>query len=112
MSFGELPDARRLADLNLATTVRGVRFVSSGAPVRNPAPLLDRIGDHLREARDMADIVLIDAPPLLTTSDAADLARQADSVLLVVRAGRTSVDAARRSVELLERLGIPVLGAV
>ena len=60
----------------------------------------------------MADFVLIDAPPLLTTSDAADLARQAEAVLLVVRAGRTSVDAARRSVELLERLGIPVLGAV
>ena len=106
------PDARRLIDLALSTTIRGVRFVSSGAPVRNPAPLLDRIGDHLREARDMADLVLIDAPPLLTTSDGADLALQADGVLLVVRAGRTSVGAARRSAELLERLGIPVLGVV
>jgi len=106
------PDVRRLDELNLVTTFRGVRFVASGVPVRNPAPLLDRIGDHLRDARDMADLVLIDAPPLLTTSDGADLARQADSALLVVRAGRTSVSAARRSVELLERLGIPVLGAV
>lgn len=106
------PDTRRLSDLNLVTTVRGVRFVASGAPVRNSAPLLDGIGEHVREARDMADLVLIDAPPLLTTSDGADLARQADGVLLVVRAGRTPVDAARRSVELLERLGIPVLGVV
>lgn len=105
------PDARRLTDLNLLTAVRGVRFVASGAPVRNPAPLLDRIGDHLRDARDMADVVLIDAAPLIT-SDGADVARHADSVLLVVRAGRTSVGAARRSVELLERLGIRVLGAV
>jgi Mrp family chromosome partitioning ATPase/capsular polysaccharide biosynthesis protein len=108
----DAPDARRLADLNLATTVRGVRFVASGASVRNPAPLLEQLGDHLRDARNLGDYVLIDAPPLLTTSDGADLARHADGVLLVVRAGRTSVGAARRSAELLQRLGIPVLGAV
>jgi succinoglycan biosynthesis transport protein ExoP len=106
------PDARRLLDLNLATTVRGVRFVASGAPVRNPAPLLDHIGDHLRDARSMADIVLVDAPPLLTTSDGADLARHADGVLVVVRAGYTSIRAARGSTELLRRLEIPIVGAV
>jgi capsular exopolysaccharide synthesis family protein len=110
--LGGAPDARRLPDLDLATRIRGVRFVSSGAPVRNPAPLLDQLGDHLRDARNLGDYVLIDAPPLLTTSDGADLARHADGVLLVVRAGRTSVGAARRSAELLQRLGIPVLGAV
>jgi Mrp family chromosome partitioning ATPase len=106
------PDTRRLADLNLTTTTRGVRLVSSGAPVRNPAPLLDHIGDHLRDARSLGDYVLVDASPLLTTSDGVDLARHADGVLLVVRAGRTSIDAAARSVELLQRLDIPVLGAV
>jgi tyrosine-protein kinase len=106
------PAARRLVDLNLATTIRGVRFVSSGAPVQNPAPLLDHICDHLRDARSLGDVVLIDAPPLLTTSDAADLARHADGVLLVVRAGYTSVGAATRSAELLQRLNIPFLGAV
>ena len=106
------PDARRLADLNLVTAIRGVLFVASGAPVRNPAPLLDHFGDHLRDARSLADFVLIDAPPLLTTSDGADLARHADGVLVVVRAGYTSIRAASRSTELLQRLGIPVIGAV
>jgi capsular exopolysaccharide synthesis family protein len=106
------PDTRRLTDLNLATAIRGIRFVASGAPVRNPAPLLDHAGDLLREARGLSDFVLVDAPALLTTSDGADLAHHADGVLLVVRAGRTSIGAAARSAELLERLGIPVLGAV
>ena len=106
------PDVRTLADLNLATTTRGVRFVASGAPVRNPAPLLNHMGDHLDDAQRLGDIVLVDAPPLLTTSDGADLARYADGVLVVIRAGRTSVGAAARSVELLERLSIPVIGAV
>ncbi|HYT39475.1 MAG TPA: CpsD/CapB family tyrosine-protein kinase [Acidimicrobiia bacterium] len=106
------PDARRVTDLNLATAIRGVRFVASGAPVGNPAPLLDSAGDVLRDARSLADFVLVDSPPLLTTSDAAQLADSADGVLLVVRAGNTSIGAAARSAELLQRLGIPVLGAV
>jgi len=106
------PDLRRITNLNLSTSVRGVRFVASGAPVRNPAPLLTQVGDHLHEAQSLGDIVLVDAPPLLTTSDGADLARHADGVLVVLRVGRTSVGAAARSVELLERLNIPVIGAV
>jgi capsular exopolysaccharide synthesis family protein len=106
------PDLRRLVDLNLTTAVHGVRFVSSGAPVRNTVPLLDQVADHIRDARGLADIVLVDAPPLLTTSDGAELAHHADGVLLVIRAGRTSLGAAGRSTELLERLDIPVLGAV
>src|SRR5205807_6468384 len=99
-------------DLNLATGLRGVRFVASGVPVRNPAPLIDQLGDHLKEARELGDFVLVDAPPLLTASEAADIAHHADAVLLVVRAGRTSIGAAARSVELLQRLDIPILGAV
>ena len=106
------PDARLLTDLNLTTAIRGVRFVASGRPVRNPAPLLDHLGDHLKEARELGDFVLVDAPPLLTASEAADLAHLADGVLLVVRAGRTSIGAAVRSAELLERLNVPLIGVV
>ena len=106
------PDVRHLTDLNLTTAIQGVRFVASGAPVRNPAPLIDHLAAHLEAARDLGDFVLVDAPPLLTASEAADLAHAADAVLLVVRAGRTSVGAAARSVELLDRLGVPVLGVV
>jgi capsular exopolysaccharide synthesis family protein len=106
------PDVRKLTDLSLRTDVRGIRFVASGAPVKNTAPLIERAGDVLQSARSMADFVLVDSPALLATSDAAGLAVHADGVLLVVRAGRTSVRAARRSAELLKRLDIPVLGAV
>jgi Mrp family chromosome partitioning ATPase len=78
----------------------------------NPSSLLDHFADHLPDARRLADYVLIDAPGLLATSEAADLARHADGVLLVVRSGRTPIGAGARSAELLQRLGIPVVGAV
>jgi succinoglycan biosynthesis transport protein ExoP len=106
------PDVRRVTDLNLITTIPGVRFVASGAAVENPGPLLEGAGDLLRDARSLAEFVLVDSPPLLTTSDAAQLAHYADGVLFVVRAGRTSIRAAVRSAERLQLLGIPVLGAV
>jgi len=106
------PDVRRITDINSVTTVRGVRFIPSGAPVRNPAALLDRIGDPLQDAREMADFVLVDAPALLTTSDTAGLARHADGVLMVLRSGWTSVRSAARSAELLDRLDVEIVGAV
>ena len=101
-----------LEDLQLGTPVNGVDLLSSGTPVENPAPLLDRVGEVLRAARTLADVVLVDAPPLLTFSDAAEFARHADAVLLIVRTGHTTTGAATRGVELLQRLNIPVLGAV
>jgi capsular exopolysaccharide synthesis family protein len=106
------PDTRRLSDLNLVTTTRGVRLVASGAPVPNPSSLLEHLDERLDEARSLGDVVLIDAPPLLTASEATELVSHADGVLVVVRAGRTSVSAAARSSELLARFGVPVIGAV
>jgi len=99
-------------DLDLATPVRGVRLVASGLPVDNPAPLLEYAGDLVRVARGLADFVLVDSPPLLVANDAAELARHADGVLMVARAGRTLIEAAQRSAELLQRLEIPVVGVV
>jgi capsular exopolysaccharide synthesis family protein len=94
------------------TPVRGVRLVPSGAPVENPAPLFEHAGDLLHALRPLADFVLVDAPPLLVANDAVEMARYADGVLLVARAGKTPVEAAQSSAEMLERLEIPVVGAV
>jgi capsular exopolysaccharide synthesis family protein len=106
------PGGPAFDDLDLATTVRGVRLVPSGPPIENPAPLLEHAGELLRAARRLADFVLVDTPPLLVANDAVDLARHADGVLLVARAGVTTIEAAVHSAELLGRLEIPVVGTV
>jgi capsular exopolysaccharide synthesis family protein len=106
------PGAPTFDDLDLGSSVRGVRFIPSGPPVDNPAPLLEHAGDLLRAARKMADFVLVDTPPLLVANDAVDLARHADGVLLVAHAGKTTIEAAEHSAEILERLEIPSVGVV
>lgn len=98
--------------LDRPTSVRGVRLVPSGAALENPAPLFEHAGDLVESVRGLADFVLIDAPPLLVANDAIEMARYADGVLLVARAGETAIEAAERSAELLERLAIPVVGSV
>ncbi len=106
---GDVPDFEKL---DRPTSIRNVRLVPSGRPVDNPAPLLEHAAGLVRATRPLADFVLIDCPPLLVANDAVEMARHADGVLLVARAGQTPVEAAERSAELLERLEIPVVGTV
>lgn len=75
----------------------------------NVIPLLEavtrRIPQLLAEARELADWVIIDTPPLGEVSDALRMAGAVDDVVLVVRPGHTDRDALLRSRELLERMG-------
>ena len=81
-------------------------------PTDNPNSLIgsERMLRILDEARQAADIVLVDAAPLLAGGDAAYLLPEMDAVLLVARTGKTTVDEAERTAELLERLDAPVAG--
>jgi len=106
------PEAPDFGNLGRPTSVRNIRLVPSGAPVNNPAPLLEHAAALIDATRPLADFVLIDSPPLLVANDAVEMARHADGVLLVARSGETPVEAAERSAELLERLEIPVVGTV
>lgn len=104
---------RHLADLVHPTGIPGVSFVHSGSKVEDAAELIARRGAQLlEEARAIADVVLVDTAPLLVVSDASELLPAVDAVVMVARVGQTSRDSARRSYELLDRAGIPVLGVV
>ena len=104
---------RLLADLVQPTGVPGVSLVHSGTSVDSPAELVATKGARLLEqARALADVVLLDTAPLLVVSDASELLPAVDAVVMVARVGRTTKEGARRSAQLLERAGIPLLGVV
>jgi hypothetical protein len=56
--------------------------------------------------------VIIDAPPLLSVTDGAVLAHQADGALLVLRAGKTTYDLAEKALEALHKAHGRTLGLV
>ncbi len=98
----------------LKTEVDGLQIVPAGATPPSPADLLSskRFDSVLRDLKQQADIVLIDAPPVLAASDAALLATKVDGVVLVTRAGKTRRDSAREAVALLQRVNAHVVGVV
>ncbi len=60
----------------------------------------------------MADIVLLDSPPLLPVTDASVLAGRVTAVLLVAAAGRTRQRQIRRAAELLGQVHASLVGTV
>ena len=94
--------------------VSGLSVLTSGPLPDIPAdliasPAMDAVIAQLSER---ADIVLFDAPPVVTVSDAAVLASRVDGVLLVVNAGRTRREYAQRAKALLEKVHARLVGAV
>ena len=69
----------------------------------------ERISPRLREGYDL---VVVDSPPVLATSDALRFGILADEALIVVRAGKTTERALRMAVETIGHSGLPLIGTV
>jgi capsular exopolysaccharide synthesis family protein len=96
------------------TAAAGVRLLASGPLPPNPLEVLaSRRLDHvLGLACAQADFVLVDTAPSAALADAAVVAPRLAGMLLVVSAGRTKRELARRAREKLERVNANVLGVV
>lgn len=80
----------------------------------NPSELLGSksMAAVLLALSERAEIVIIDAPPVLPVADAAVLAAATSATLLVTRAGRTRKEQLRRAAELVAGVGGRSVGAV
>lgn len=97
-----------------ATQVPNLQVLTSGPLPPNPAELLGspRMRAVIEALKAQADIVLFDAPPVIAVTDASVLSSRVDGVLLVVEAGQTRREQAKRAKQQLEKLHIRVIGAV
>ena len=96
------------------TNVANLRLLTSGTIPPNPSELLAsrRMGDLIAALQQQADILLFDAPPIVAVTDAAVLASKVDAVLLVISAGKTKRDHARKAKALLEKVNARLIGTV
>jgi polysaccharide biosynthesis transport protein len=103
-----------LASALRAPGIHGLRVLPPGPLPDDPAEFLQRpaLRTVLGELRSHSDFVIIDAPPLLATSDTAPLARLTEMILLVSDARKSTrghLDAAMREAgEVAEK----VIGSV
>ncbi|MDX8396581.1 MAG: AAA family ATPase, partial [Mariprofundaceae bacterium] len=84
-------------------------YVNASPPDLLGSPMMDTI---LAEAREAYDMVIIDMPPLLHTTDATVIASKVDGVLLVYHIGAVVRGALKRVKSNIENVGGQVLGIV
>lgn len=86
----------------------------SGPRPSNPSELLasERLEQVITGLRGTAEVIIIDAPPLLTVSDALLLAASADHAVLVAASGRTRPDTLGTALANLRPAGVNVLGVI
>jgi capsular exopolysaccharide synthesis family protein len=87
-------------------------FVPSGRSVEHPAELVNngRLGVLLERVGHLFEWVIVDSPPAVPVSDASQLSKYCDGVLLVVRSNSTPYDTAQRAQR--EFQGKVLVGAV
>jgi capsular exopolysaccharide synthesis family protein len=96
------------------SNVENLRLLPAGAMPKDPYSLFsgERMSKVLEEASQYADLVVIDAPPVLKSAESQVICSLADGALLVLDSGSTSTSRASDAREQLDRVQATVLGVV
>lgn len=97
-----------------ATALEHLSILTSGPLPPNPADVIGshRMDEVIAALRAQTDYVIFDAPPVLAATDAALLALKTEGLLLILRAGVSRRDQTARAKASLERVNVPLIGAV
>jgi polysaccharide biosynthesis transport protein len=103
-----------LDDLIVKLPVPNLSVLTCGPVPPNPAELIssDRMKELLRTLSQQFDHILIDSPPMVSVTDPVILSTMVDGLILVVQAGRSTRELARRARRELARVGARVFGVV
>lgn len=96
------------------TSINNLFVLAGGPSPPNPSELLgsERMKQFVAEAKEKFDFIIFDSPPLLPVTDAAVLSKLCDGTILVVRSGKTVIQAAHRVKTILANLKVNILGVV
>lgn len=96
------------------SAIPGLRILTCGSPVENPADLFSSAGFEaaLRAMEGASEMVVLDAAPTLDLADVPALASSVDALVYVARPGTTRRPELRRGLETLRQAGGRVVGIV
>ncbi|NMB27004.1 MAG: CpsD/CapB family tyrosine-protein kinase [Tissierellia bacterium] len=91
-----------------------LHIIGSGPIPPNPAELLgsNKMKNFLENMKDQYDMVILDTPPIGLVTDSALLSTIVDGTVLVCAVGKTDINMAKRSKDLLDRVNANILGVV
>ncbi|MBP9021439.1 MAG: polysaccharide biosynthesis tyrosine autokinase [Syntrophobacterales bacterium] len=94
--------------------IDNLSIIPCGTVPPNPAEFMNSksTGDFIEWAKSNYDVLLMDAPPVLSAADAAILGSRADAIVIVYRVGKTSRATLRRAKAQLDHVQANVIGIV
>jgi capsular exopolysaccharide synthesis family protein len=103
-----------LDDALKSTMVPGLSVLPCGPVPPNPAELLhtEAFGALLEQLEKRFDRIIIDSPPVAVVADAVVISTRVAGTLMVLKAGVTSRDVAKRAVRALADVNARIFGAV
>ncbi len=96
----------------IKTTEENLFLLPSGTPPPNPSEILAsaRLSFLLNYLKRRFDLIVIDSPPILPTSDALILAPHTDGVVLVTRSGMVNKEMVKKAADQLRKSGANLIG--
>lgn len=94
--------------------IPNLEILPSGTIPPNPSELLssNSLLQFIHEVSEVYDIILLDAPPVGSVTDAAIISAFVDGTILVANSGHIEIEALKRSKELLDKVNANILGVV
>lgn len=103
-----------IKEITRESGVTNLSLITSGPIPPNSSELLSskRMKEFIDLASEKFDVIVFDSAPLVTVTDASILSTLVDGTVIVVRAGKTTFDVAKRGVKLLRDINSRILGTV
>ncbi|MEK4486908.1 CpsD/CapB family tyrosine-protein kinase [Psychrobacillus sp. FSL H8-0484] len=96
------------------TGVSGLYLITCGPIPSNPAELLgsSSMDTFIKEAKENYDMIIFDAPPALSVSDAQILSNKCDGTILVISSGATDKGNVVKAKEVLQASNANIIGTI
>lgn len=105
---GEMTPLETIKDTNL----ENLKIITGGELKERPSKLLNssRIVSIFAELQPNFETIILDTPPVIPVSDSLILSVIADITLVIIKAGKTQKEVAKRAIELLKDTKVSTVG--
>lgn len=105
---------KNIVDCVITSDVPNLDLLTSGPVPPNPSEMLasKSFFELMEGIRNSYDLVILDAPPVLSVADALILTPFSDGIVFIVDSASTSRILAKKAVQALQQVGGNILGVV
>ena len=102
-----LSDGTPLSEILINSEIENLRVIMAGPLTHRSSELIGskRMADLLKSLREFGDntYIIIDSPPIISSSEPSLLSKMADGIILVIRSGHTSRESVQRAIKYIDQ---------